>query len=164
MPSCHLNFCQWKGASVVHLQADESPHYCIPLACGAPGFDTSCVSAPAFKGTFSNCLLWNATYKVLSLHDRKGCHSSWRLDAWSHLASIAISSRPIASHRRRQWDCRLNYIVTIFENFRILVFKVVWYSNSIQIQIKFIAILLQMKYRINKRPVKITTKWYHVSP
>ena len=32
------------------------------------------------------------------------------------------------------------------------------------IQFKFIAILLHMKYRINKRQVKITTKWYHVSP
>ena len=38
------------------------------------------------------------------------------------------------------------------------------YHNSIQIQIKFIAILLHMKYRINKRQVKLTTKWYHVSP
>ena len=39
----------------------------------------------------------------------------------------------------------------------------VWHHIN-SIQIKFIAILLHMKYRINKRQVKITTKWYHVSP
>ena len=32
------------------------------------------------------------------------------------------------------------------------------------IQIKLIAILLHMKFIFNKRQVKLTTKWYHMSP
>ena len=44
------------------------------------------------------------------------------------------------------------------------IFKFIFSIQFNPIQIKFIAKLLHIKYRINKGQVKITTKWYHVSP